>query len=192
MKMLSTTLLLITVALTFCKAQKKGIAPDFAVLQYAGSIGYVSGGLGYDLFQNRGRASIHFGSIPRGEGGPLNIAAFKIIGEPWTIAITEKTTLNPLDVGLMLSYHMGDNFKTNVPDLLAERNYYWWHTNLRVHLITETSLSVQLEPNRFFRKFTVYGELNSNDLYMVSYFSNAATLKLYELVKAGAGVRLNF
>jgi hypothetical protein len=174
------------------RAQKKGIAPDFAVVQYAGSIGYISAGLGYDLFQNRGRASVHFGSVPRSEGGPLNIMALKVIGEPWTIAVTERTTINPLDVGLMVSYHMGDDFKTNVPDLLAKRNYYWWHTNLRVHLITETSVTVKMDRGRFFRKITGYIELNSNDLYMVSYASNASTLKLYELVKAGVGVRLNF
>jgi hypothetical protein len=185
-------ILLLIFATATVMAQDRSAAPDFAVVQYAGSIGYLSGGLGYDLFQNRGRASVHFGSVPRSEGGPLNILSGKIIGEPWTIAITEKITINPLDVGLMLSYHMGENFKTNVPDLLAERNYYWWHTNLRVHLITETSISVEMEPNRFFRKFTAYIELNSNDLYMVSYFANASTLKPHELIKAGVGIRLNF
>jgi hypothetical protein len=173
-------------------SQRSNVSPDFAVIQYAGSIGYLSGGVGYDIFQNRGRVSMHFGSVPKSEGGPLNVIAGKIIGEPWTIALSERTTFNPLDVGLMVSYHMGDNFKSNVPDLLAKRNYYWWHTSLRVHLITETAISVKLEENRFFKKFTLYGELNSNDLYMVSYISNASTLKFYELIKLGVGLRFNF
>jgi hypothetical protein len=184
--------ILLTLVVSPGFGQRNKISPDFAVIQYAGSIGYLSGGVGYDIFQNRGRVSMHFGSVPKSEGGPLNIIAGKIIGEPWTIAVSERTTFNPLDVGLMVSYHTGDNFKSNVPDLLAKRNYYWWHTSLRVHLITETAISVRLEESRFFKKVTVYGEMNSNDLYMVSYISNASTLKLHELVKVGVGLRFNF
>jgi hypothetical protein len=172
--------------------QRSAAAPDFFVVQYAGSIGYFSAGAGYDIFQNRGRASLHFGTVPKGEGGPLNIFCAKVFIEPWTVGLSEHMTLNPLDVGLMVSYHMGDDFKLSVPDYFASRNYYWWHTAMRLHLATESSLTIKMDPHRFFKKFTAYAELNSNDLYLVSFVSNAETLKFEELIKLGIGVRLSF
>lgn len=179
-------------AVTTCVGQRKAIAPDFLVIQYAGSIGYLSGGTGYDIFHNRGRVSLHFGSVPKAQGGPLNILTGKFFVEPWTLRLARRTTLNPLDIGLMLSYHMGDDFKINVPDYFASDNYYWWHTAMRAHLATETSISIQMEPNRFLRKLTGYAELNSNDLYLVSFASNASTLALHDIFKIGIGVRLTF
>jgi hypothetical protein len=168
------------------------LTPDFIVLQYAGSIGYYSAGAGYDIFKSRGRMSFHFGSVPKSSGGPLNIVTGKVFYEPWQIRLSEKAHFNPLDIGMIVSYHMGDDFKMNVPDYLSSDNYYWWHTCMRLHLAVETSVTAELKPNRFFKRFTGYAECNTNDLYMVSYFKNASTLKAYQLIKVGIGGRFNF
>lgn len=174
-------------------AQKKSAAaPDFIVIQYAGSIGYLSAGTGYDVFKSKGRASVHFGSVPKARGGLLNVITGKVFYEPWNTRISDRLWLNPADIGLMASYHMGENFRKNVPDLLNGDNYYWWHTSLRIHLAMETALSIEMEPNRFFSKVTVYSELNTNDLYLVSFFKNASSLSGSEMIKAGIGVRFNF
>src|SRR5690349_8681129 len=127
--------LLLTLVVNRSHAQKRSpLLPDFAVAQYAGSIGYLSGGIGYDVLRNRGRVSAHFGSVPRSQGGPLDIFCAKFFVEPWTIAMSEKFTFNPLDVGVMVSYHTGADFKENIPNYLAERNYYWFNTNMRLHV----------------------------------------------------------
>ena len=39
--------------------------PDFLETQYAGSIGYLSGGIGYDILRNHARVSAHFGHVPK-------------------------------------------------------------------------------------------------------------------------------
>jgi hypothetical protein len=177
---------------TLAEAQHRKATPDFFVVQYAGSIGHVSGGLGYDIFKGRARAGIHFGTVPRNQGGPLNIFAGKFFYPSWSLKLSEKTSFNPLDIGLIISYHTGENFKLSVPDYFASRNYYWWHTSMRIHAATETSLSIRMQRNRFVRKLTAYLELNTNDLYLVSYFTNAGTLKLTEMIKAGTGIRFSF
>lgn len=173
-------------------AQDHKGAPDFLALQYAGSIGYVSAGIGYDIIKSHARASVHFGTVPENQGGPLNIFCGKFFYKPWNINLSRRTSFHPADVGLMVSYHTGEDFKQSVPDYFSGKNYYWWHTSMRLHLATETSISIQLDPNRFFERLTTYIELNVNDLYLVTYFSNAASLDPGDLVKAGIGARFNF
>jgi len=172
--------------------QAQRAAPDFFVTQYAGSIGFVSGGLGYNIFKSKGMVSIHFGTVPKNLGGPLSIFTAKLFYNFWEVELSKRMTFRPVDVGLMVSYHTGDDFKSNVPDLFTSKNYYWWYTSMRWHLATETSLSVHLSPNRFFKKFTTYIELNSNDLYILSYITNASSLNLTRLIRAGLGARFNF
>lgn len=186
------SLLLILLLCRPTQAQQRELAPDFMTLQYAGSIGLASVGLGYEVFRAKTRASLHFGTVPASHGGPLSIITGKFLMVPWVIPAGENFRFNPCDIGVMISHHSGENFKVNVPDYLSGRNYYWWHTALRAHLAVESSVSVRMEQDRFFRKITLYAELNTNDLYIVSFFSNASTLNVRDLVKAGIGTRFRF
>lgn len=186
------TIYLLVITIPFCIGQRRSLTPDFFAIQYAGSIGYLSAGGGYDAFKSRGRASLHFGSVPKNQGGPLNIITGKLFYEPWHIRLSENAEINPADFGLMISYHTGDDFKMNVPDYFKSGNYYWWHTSLRVHLALETSVSINFDPSRFFKKFTGYVEFNTNDLYVVSILKNASTLKPHDLIKVGVGTRFTF
>jgi hypothetical protein len=106
--------------------------------------------------------------------------------------VSENANINPFDIGLMLSYHFGDNFKLSVPDYLSTNNYYWWHTAMRIHLAMESSVTVRFDQKRAFHAVTGYVEFNTNDLYFVSYINNTSTLKLHELIKVGVGARLSF
>jgi hypothetical protein len=101
MKILLTLLLLTCILLLTDTAsgQRSPVAPDFFAAQYAGSIGYFSGGFGYEVFKSRGRASIHFGSVPRSQGGPLNIFAGKLFYETWQLQRSKKVSFNPLSYG---------------------------------------------------------------------------------------------
>ncbi|HYC87410.1 MAG TPA: hypothetical protein VEB86_19390 [Chryseosolibacter sp.] len=192
MKAASLILIAITLSASDLLAQTRKGTPDYFVLQYAGSIGYISAGIGYDIIKSRARTSVHFGTVPKNQGGPLNVFCGKFFYIPWNIRVTDRTYFRPADIGFMASYHMGEDFKQSVPDYFSGSNYYWWHTSLRLHLATETSFSVKMEPNRFFNSVTGYIEFNVNDLYLISYISNARTLDISELVKGGVGARFNF
>lgn len=62
---------------------------------------------------------------------------------------------------------------------------------MRAHLVTETSLTVQLRGHAF-HSLTGYIELNTNELYLISYFQNYRSLNLADIIKVGYGVRANF
>lgn len=186
------TVLGLIVGIVLFGQEKNGLQPDFVVAQYAGSIGYFSFGTGYDIFKNRGRISVHFGNVPREYGGVLNIASGKFLYSFSSIPLSNRLTFKPIDAGIILSYHFGDNFKLNVPNYFKTDNYYWWHTAMRLHLATESSVSLHFSRESIFRSLTGYLEMNSNDLYIVSFINNTSSLKPHQLIKVGVGLRLHF
>lgn len=192
MKALTLTGLLL-VALFNAKAQERHWShPDFIQIQYAGSIGYVSLGAGYDIFRNKARWSFHYGHIPPSKGGELNIAATKLKFIPKQYSLSEKVSINPFDVGLMVSYHMGSDFRSRWPDHRYPENYYWWQTSFRFHLTIESSATFQLRKHTVFKELTTFVELNSNELYLVSLFQNLDSIRAWDVFMIGAGARLHF
>jgi hypothetical protein len=171
--------------------QEKKLKPDFAVVQYGGSIGLVNVGVGYDIFKDNARVSLHYGYVPKSKGGKLNIFAAKFLFHTSTFKLSEKVQFEPLAAGLMVSYHFGSQFKSRWPDYRYPDGYYWWRTSLRAHVNIQSSMNFIIDRKKL-KSITCYIDLNTNDLYLVSYVQNHSSLKLSEIIKAGYGIRVNF
>ena len=182
--------LLVGVGITTACAQRPASLPDFATLQYAGSIGVVSAGAGYHLSEKTS-VSVHYGYVPSNRGGELHIIAAKLLFNTWSFRISERLRFDPLRLGAMVSYHLGGEFRSRWPSHRYPDGYYWWKTSMRAHIISETSLTLRL-PNSRFHSVTGYAELNTNELYLISYLKNSHSLSLKDIIKVGYGVRLNF
>lgn len=194
MKLLSTSIAALGIvfsSITSVAQNKIDVVPDFGVVQYAGSIGYLSGGLGYDVFESRARLSFHYGEVPEIRGGQLRILSGKFLCVPLVAKLSDRIYVNPIDAGMIVSYHTGENFKSNVPDYF-EKNYYWWHTNLRFHVATEHAITFNFHEQNTLKRASLYAEFNLNDLYLVSFFTNTSSLGLHKLVKGGLGIRVGF
>lgn len=170
-------------------SQRSGALPDFATLQYAGSIGYVSGGLGYNL-SKRASVSLHYGYVPENRGGKLNIVAAKLLFNTYSLRISDNLLFEPLRAGAMMSYHFGREFGSRWPHRYPD-GYYWWKTSVRAHLVTQTSLTIRLK-NKGIHSLTGYIDLNTNELYLISYIQNRHSLSFRDIIKVGYGVRANF
>ncbi|CAG4994177.1 hypothetical protein DYBT9275_01337 [Dyadobacter sp. CECT 9275] len=188
-KFLRIIILFILSGLLPTKAQPlKWLIPDFATVQYAGSIGWLSVGTGYDILKDRARLSVQYGYVPEPKGGPLHILSGSFVYEPFIIKPSTKMNINVLDTGIRFSYQFGEDFHFRWPGRYPE-GYYWWKTALRAHLITETSITWKSPESNFIKATTGYIELNSNDLYLVSYFLNTKSLSPSDIIKIGAGIR---
>jgi hypothetical protein len=171
-------------------AQKRKFVPDFAVTQYAGSIGYASLGIGYRT-SKRTSFSLHYGYVPQHKGGELNIAAAKFLVNTYTFRISEALQFEPFRFGAMVSYHFGREFRSSWPTQRYPDGYYWWKTSLRAHVVSQTSLTLHLNNARL-HSLTAYIDFNTNELYLISYFQNHRALRLADIIKAGYGLRANF
>jgi len=172
-------------------AQKNRFVPDFITMQYGGSIGFLSAGAGYDIFNSHARLSLQYGYVPVRKGGPLNVLSAKLLFRTGTVGLSQRTTLEPLSAGMMISYHLGSEFQSRWPGHRYPDGYYWWRTSLKVHLNTQTSITYKLRSDRF-ESISGFIDLNINELYLVSYLQNTRSLSLADIVKIGYGVRLNF
>ncbi len=172
------------------------LIPTHATMQYAGSIGLGSVGVGYDLFKNkRGSLDFGYGYVPKSAGGDLNILSAKFAYRPFVINVGNHAIFYPANPGIFISYHLGKDFEFMHDSKQFPDNYYWWSTAMRLHLSLSNEFKINL-PRPLLqgavKSLSVYSEFNTNELYMISMFQNFGSLHLSDIVKIGFGIKIGF
>ncbi len=195
-KKLSISLLLILALFTSSAYAQRSflqrIKPDHVNLQYAGSIGYFSGGIGYNFFKEKTALSFHYGYVPKNKGGWMSIFTAKFEYKPFAITIKDKIIIHPINPVFFPSYTSGDNFDYQFKTSQYREGYYFWSSALRLHLGAGTEVKILNNKNAAFKSVSLYTEANTNDLYAISWFENRTTAPFYTMFKLGYGVRVNF
>ena len=174
----------------------KSMVPKNIVVQHAGSIGFMSIGMGYPVFKNqRGSLDFNYGYVPESRGGTLHILSGKFAYRPWKIKIKDGINLFPINPGVFLTYHFGKQFDFYWDKDTYEEGYYWWSTALRPHISFSTEIeldALQIFKTSDIKRMSLYAEVNTNDLYLTSYYKNAGAVKLTDIFKLGLGLRVRF
>lgn len=171
----------------------KKLTPDHAMIQHAGSIGYVSVGVGYDLFKNnRGNLDFIYGYVPKSQGGTLHIASTKFAYRPLQIKLKNAATIYPVNPGVFFSYHFGKQFDIAFDRDQYEKGYYGWSTAIRGHV--SLSNEIKLHTGDKLKSVTLYSEFNTSDLYLASIFfkNNSKWLSPEDIIKLGIGIKVGF
>lgn len=178
-------------------AQKlKFLIPDQAIIQYAGSIGYFSGGASYDLFPNkRGNLDLMYGFVPGNKGGVLNITTVKVAYKPWNISLKNWGNFYPFNPGLFATYTFHKDLSFKFPGGQYSHDYYYWSEALRPHLAVNSEISVKADKllkNTGIKTVGVYIEANTNDYYLINYLQNMSALTFDDIFQLGIGMRIRF
>jgi hypothetical protein len=189
---LLTKLLLLLSFLSFIlplQAQhRKAILPDYATLQYAGSIGFVSGGFGYRNGRQNLESELLAGYLPPSIGGDrLFTAALKSNWMPLVLFRDKPIHFYPLHTGLMLTYTFGDQFFERPPSHYP-KGYYTFSTAIHAYWQFGSRLSLPLQN----RRLEVYYELNASAEEIVSMIQNPRFLTPDKIFSLAIGVKLNF
>ncbi len=172
------------------------LIPETAMIQRAGSIGYNSFGLGYNLFRkNTGSLDLAWGYVPKSKGGRQDIFAAKFAYRPFKIRIKELIVINPINPGLFVSHHPGGKFHTTFNKNQYPDGYYWWSSAVRIHASLSTEIKINTPKSLSstgIEQFALYTELNTNELYAVSWFKNKDYLPFKDILKLGIGVKAYF
>ncbi|MES2418112.1 MAG: hypothetical protein V4541_07970 [Bacteroidota bacterium] len=168
------------------------LTPSQVNLQYAGSIGYFSGGIGYNLFNEKAALSFHYGFGPKDKGGWLSIFTAKFEYKPFAIRIKDKFIIYSINPVFFPSYTSGENFDYQFKTNKYRKGYYFWSSALRLHLGASTEVKIISHLNSSLKSVSIYAEANTNDLYTISWFKNRSVTPFYELFKLGYGIRVNF
>jgi len=170
----------------------KAIVPDQVNLQYAGSIGYMSIGAGYNLFNEKAALSFHYGYVPEVKGGELHITAVKFEYKPFAIRIKDKLVFHPVNPVIFASYTMGKNFGLSFDRNQYAKGYYFWSPALREHIGITSELKILGDRSSKIKAISIYTEANTNDLYLISWYANRTSTPFYEIFHLGFGMRMYF
>ena len=190
------SIVLVFMGMTLQSRAQKFLIPDDAILQYAGSIGYLSVGAGYELFGNkRGNIDINYGYVPESKGGALHIVTAKFAYRPFVINISNWAKIYPFNPGVFIRYTFNRNLGFNFDTVQYPKGYYYFSEAARPHL--SFSNEFQLTKGKTLERtglkaLSIYSEFNTNDYYLVNYFQNTKALSVTDIFKVGIGIRAKF
>ncbi len=168
------------------------LIPTHLKSQYAGSMGMVSAGAGWDYGKRRQwETDVLLGFVPGNKyesaHGTLTL---KQTYSPFRIELGGDFQLEPITAGLYITKIYGEYFWTKQPQKYP-KGYYFWAVNTRFNVFIGQSFTLPLNSRRFSRSASLFYEVNTNDLYFISYIGNEV-IKLHDIIGLSVGVRFRF
>ena len=166
------------------------LPPVVLNMQYAGSIGLVSAGASIRLARKKLETGLLMGYLPASHGGPMTTFTAKATYNPFCLRISPSMSVQPLQTGVFVTMHTGKELERtwdkHYPD-----GYYMWNRSIRMHVFAGIQLSVN-SPYVPDKRFAIYLECNTNDLYINRLYHNRGYMPLWDIMALGAGVKMYF
>lgn len=163
--------------------------PDFAHLQYAGNIGFISGGIGFSSRLRNYQLGLLYGYVPKAIAGVRihTVTArntFPILRYP----LKNNQTLIPY-VGLGLSFEIGGNAFFRMPSHFPE-SYYDYPKNMRVLAYGGARVQQLFEDDwHGVRGLEFFAEAGTIDLY-VWYKAMSHEIKMGQIFSLAVGANI--
>ncbi|MDR1860832.1 MAG: hypothetical protein LBR06_07955 [Bacteroidales bacterium] len=172
--------------------QSDKLLPAHCQIQYAGGMGFVSAGIGWEYCKHW-ETDVFFGYLPRYSTkeakGTFTLKENYI---PWTKKMKGNYKIAPLTCGMYINSVLDDDFWISAPDKYPNM-YYSFSTKLRFHFYVGQRVTYMMPPEKCSRikSISVFYELSSNDLYVLSAIQNER-LNLFDILRFSFGVKLGF
>ncbi len=169
------------------------LIPQYEKIQYAGSMGLISLGVGWDYGKKeQWETDLFLGYLPRFDGDKGHVTiTLKENYIPWQIKLgKERWKFDPFTVSLYMNKIFGNEFWTREPDKYPD-GYYGIATNFRVNLALGQRIHFKVKPIGLSERVTLFYEFGTNDLYIISYFTNKY-LKIPDIFNLSLGIKFQF
>lgn len=168
------------------------IIPTHNVLQFAGNMGLVSLGFGWDYgCRGQWETAVLLGYIPRNDG-EKSYATFTLKETfiPWSISLGEKVAFEPLSAGLYLNSILSRDFWVREPDKYPY-GYYGFSTKMRLNLFVGEGITLYTPSHKesAIRSLTLFYEFGATDLYVISAATNKY-LGFWDLFGLSFGIKV--
>ncbi len=166
------------------------LIPNMFTLQYAGGIGMLSGGIGWDYgSSNQWETHLLLGYLPkRYHYHHYWTFTLREIYSPWSIDIKNRWNITPLSISLSVNSILHGDFWTSQPERYPD-GYYWFSTKIRFHLGLgqHFSFNIPEEKRLLGRRISVYYEISTCDLYVRQKILNSY-IPLKDIITIGIGL----
>ncbi len=167
------------------------LMPQYAKMQYAGSIGVVSFGSGWDYCKGRLETDILFGYVPK-YGDSRGKLTFTLREQyiPWSLNLGQSQwSVQPLTCGLFMNTIIDGRFWEKEPGGKYPSDYYNFSTKVRFHIFLGQQFTVKLPPHKsVHQSISFYYQISSCDLYIASAWNNSY-LKPKDYLSLAFGVK---
>ncbi len=170
------------------------LIPKYGKIQYAGMMGLVSIGTGWDYGRNKQwETDFYIGFLPKYSSSNFKVTTtIKQNFIPWKINLAPPLYVEPLSCGLYMNSIFDEEFWTDQPSKYPS-GYYSVSTKIRFNAYVGQRITFKVpEEKRFFAKrFTLYYELAVNDIYLLNKLGNRH-LKFVDYVSLSFGLKVQW
>lgn len=166
------------------------IIPRYSKIQFAGSMGLLSIGTGWNYYRDHWETDLLFGIIPRNVDNNAKITlTLKQNYYPWDIHLSDKLSFAPLTCGVYINILFDREFWRSQPNKYPEK-YYWFSTRFRFHIFLGERFTLDLNKEKSYHKsISFFYELSTCDLYLINKFGNKV-LKPKDFLSLSFGIKL--
>lgn len=166
------------------------IVPTHLKVQYAGGMGFLSFGAGWDYGRKcRWETDALVGFVPHNYSDKFH-ATFTLKQNyiPWSIRCSRRLAVEPFTCGIYMNFISGEDYWVREPDRYPTSRYYGFTSRMRLHLCFGQRLTYYLREGNALRHVTLFYELSVSDLDLIAKCGNR-TLGLSDIVYFSAGVK---
>lgn len=153
----------------------EALIPTHSKLQFAGNMGLISLGTGWDYGKhNQWETDIFLGFLPKYQSERSKITmTLKQNYMPWSVTLGKGISVEPLACGMYFNTVFGNEFWTHEPDRYP-KGYYGFSSKVRIHIFLGQRITYDIPPRWRLgaRAVTFFYEISTCDLYIVSAFLN--------------------
>lgn len=168
------------------------LIPSHQKIQFAGGMGLISVGTGWDYGKNnQWETDVFLGFVPKYSTKNNKITlTVKQNFIPWNTDLGKNFSTNLLACGIYVNSIFGEDFWHSEPSKYPN-GYYSFSTKMRFNAYIGQRLTYNIAHNKriFAKSLTFYYELSSCDLYIVSAFTNSY-IGPKDIVKLSLGLKM--
>jgi hypothetical protein len=169
------------------------LIPTHVKMQYAGNMGFMSAGFGWDYGRKRQwETDLYLGFLPKYDSNkPKMTFTLREVYVPWSIDLKKSDfSIQPLTCGAYINTIFGHKFWAKQPSKYPS-GYWGFSTKLHFNIFLGQAVSYDLSKHdRFLAKqVSLFYELSTCDIYLISRVTNRY-LKPSDYLSLSFGVKL--
>lgn len=172
------------------KNSKAWYVPDYTKIQFAGNIGFVSLGVGYQLFHKVLYSELLYGYVPKSvsKADRIHLLTIKNTFPIYRKKLSETLTITPI-AGFTTSYEIGTNSFTSLPSVYPDG--YYVPNAFHFTLFGGGLIHKDFKKKNIFSGADLYVELGTVETYLW-YTITSSEVKVNDVFSASFGFNFYF
>lgn len=170
----------------------ESLIPTHTILQYAGNMGLISAGIGWDYGRHRQwELDWMFGFLPKFNSDRNKLTmTIKTTYIPWSSYLRHGILLEPFSCGLYANTVFGSEFWDRQPGRYPDKYYEFLSTKLRLNIFIGQRLGYIVPRNKrkAVKSITAFYEVSTCDLYIRSLFQGNG-MRFWDILSVSFGLR---